>query len=211
METRLLISSGNGPAECEWVVVQLARALAREAGDAGLGAVIADEHRIEKGRARSLLLCLSGDRAGKFAAGLEGTVQWQGQSTFRPAHKRKNWFVGVSVLPAVTDNIDLDRRDVTFQAMRASGPGGQHVNTTDSAVRATHAPTGLTTTAAESRSQHANRKLALVKLSGQLHLLDIEQAASLARRNWSRHNLLERGNPVRTYCGPDFNLDCRKR
>jgi peptide chain release factor len=73
--------------------------------------------------------------------------------------------VGVALAPEPDLVPDLKAEDIDYQTLRASGPGGQHVNKTDSAVRATHRPTGLVATAQEQRSQHANRKLARLKLA----------------------------------------------
>ena len=102
--------------------------------------------------------------------------------------------------------IDLKEEDIDYQATRASGPGGQHVNKTDSAVRATHRPTGLVTTAQEQRSQHANRKLARLKLALLLEERREQSQAQGRTAEWTIHNRLERGNPVRTYAGPRFTL-----
>jgi peptide chain release factor len=114
----------------------------------------------------SILLRIEGEAASAFAAKRIGSNQWIGTSPFRPRHKRRNWFVGVALAPEPDAIIDLKNEDIDYQAMRASGPGGQHVNKTDTAVRATHRPTGLVATAQEQRSQqHANRRLARMKLA----------------------------------------------
>lgn len=91
-----------------------------------------------------------------------------------------------------------------IETMRASGPGGQQVNKTESAVRVTHIPTGLTVVAREERSQHMNRKLAVARL-GEL-MKSQEKSAELQgkRDRWQQHNELERGNPIRTYEGTEF-------
>ena len=100
----------------------------------------------------------------------------------------------------------FDPNDVSFTACRASGPGGQHVNKTNSAVRATHRPSGVTVTAQEERSQYANKKLCLIKLSA--HFSQIEQAQSADKQKsiWVNHKSLKRGNPIRIYEGPKFKL-----
>lgn len=118
--------------------------------------------------------------------------------------------MGVALAPSLETVPDLHDEDIEFQTMRASGPGGQHVNKTDSAVRATHRPTGLVSTAQEQRSQHANRKLAKLKLA-----IMLEDRRSGARKDaqleqWSSHQNLERGNPVPTYTGPLFKLKSSK-
>ena len=83
--------------------------------------------------------------------------------------------------------------------MRASGPGGQHVNRTDSAVRVTHVPTGVQATAREERSQHRNRKLALARLIRKLDVLTERQVTQAQEQRWRAHHELQRGNPIRVF------------
>jgi peptide chain release factor len=197
------LTAGNGPQECRWVVAQLAQAFVREAEAMGLeGQLLECPGELPA----SLLLEVRGDLASDFAAQRTGTVQWVGDSPFRPGHKRRNWFVGASLAPQPEQIPDLDERDIDYQAMRASGPGGQHVNKTDSAIRATHRPSGLVTTAQEQRSQHANRKLARLKLAIILEELRGQSLGEVRRSQWQVHRELERGNPVRVYAGPRFLL-----
>jgi peptide chain release factor len=200
-EVILHLSSGQGPTECEWVVAELARALCCDAAAAGLTC-----ERIDplKGPVASALLCVAGAEAEAFVAACVGTIRWVGTSPFRPLHKRRNWFVGVQRVRTEVETPDLHDEDIRYQALRASGPGGQHVNKTDSAVGATHLPTGLTTLSQEQRSQFANKKIARVKL---VMLLDDQRRAGEAvgkRALWDRNHELERGDPVRTYEGAQF-------
>ena len=88
--------------------------------------------------------------------------------------------------------------------MRGSGPGGQHVNTTDSAVRALHLPTGLVAISRDERSQIANRKRALERLAILVMRQGEHQRDAARQQRWEGHNELERGNPVRVYEGMDF-------
>jgi peptide chain release factor len=199
----LHLTAGNGPQECRWVVAQLAQAFLREAVAIGLEAQLLE---CAGELPASLLLEVRGDHAAAFAAQRTGTVQWVGDSPFRPRHKRRNWFVGVSLAPLPEQISDLEERDIVYQAMRASGPGGQHVNKTDSAVRATHRPSGLVATAQEQRSQHVNRKLARLKLAIMLEELRGQSLDEVRRSQWQVHRELERGNPVRVYTGPRFQL-----
>lgn len=202
-EVILHLTSGNGPEECRWVVGQLAIAFEREAQDKGLSCDLLESY---DGLPSSLLLRITGDGARAFASERIGTVLWTGESPFRPHHKRRNWFVGVAMALQPETMIDLMEADIDYQAMRASGPGGQHVNKTDSAVRAIHRPTGLVATAQEQRSQHANRKLAKLKLAMLLEARREQSRAQGRHAEWSLHNQLERGNPARTYSGPRFTL-----
>lgn len=202
-EVILHVTAGKGPQECRWVVAGLARAFAREAKAVGLECEVLDG---AEERPASILLRLAGEAASAFAAKRIGTNQWIGNSPFRPTHKRRNWFVGVSLAPKPDEMIDLREEDIDYQAMRASGPGGQHVNKTDSAVRATHRPTGLVATAQEQRSQHANRKLARLKLAIMLEEWHGQAQDDARRSQWQVHQELERGNAVRIYAGERFQL-----
>lgn len=202
-EAILHLTSGKGPAECRWVVARLAEAFADEAARIGVTCEVLDA---QDELPASLLMRVSGDGALAFVRERTGTVLWIGESPFRPRHKRRNWFVGVALAPMPEDVPDLRDSDIDFQAMRASGPGGQHVNKTDSAVRATHRPTGLVATAQEQRSQHANRKLAKLKLAMLLEERRSGASDDVRHEQWSVHQQLERGNPVRIYTGPKFKL-----
>lgn len=202
-EIILHLTSGKGPAECCWVVAKLAQAFVSEGVRQGVLCEVLDA---EDALPASLLVRVSGDTAQAFAQARIGTILWVGESPFRPGHRRRNWFVGVAQAPEPESVPDLHDADIAFQTMRASGPGGQHVNKTDSAVRATHRPTGLVATAQEQRSQHANRKLAKLKLAIMLEDRRASARDDARHEHWSTHQTLERGNPVRTYTGPLFKL-----
>jgi len=203
-ERWIMVSAGRGPRECQWVVERLLPVLCKEAAAQNLSARVTDTTEGDDGLSKSALIAVKGDGAGMFASGLEGTIQWIGASPYRPRHKRKNWYVGVFAMTPPEDHEDLKRDDVQFETMRASGPGGQHVNTTDSAVRARHLPSGLTVVAREERSQHANKRLALIKLAALLQDAAEEQTAGARKDRWQHHSDVERGNPSRVYEGLKF-------
>lgn len=202
-EIILHLSSGNGPAECRWVIAHLARLFAKEAiacdAECQPLETVADDDA-------SILLRVTGPGAEAFVQARSGTILWTGQSPFRPAHKRKNWFVGVARVASPGAQDELRDADIDYQAMRASGPGGQHVNKTDSAVRALHRPTGLVAISQEQRSQHANRRIAKLKLSLLLAERHDRSLDDARRAGWDRNRALERGNAVRTYAGAEFRL-----
>lgn len=200
----LLVTSGNGPAECQQAVAGVLKVMRNEAA---LLAVDFDTNGARtKHGFKSAVVLISGTNAATFAKKWRGTIQWRAQSNLRPTQKRANWFIGVFDLPQPARIPEpIHTRDVTFETFRAGGPGGQHQNTTDSAVRATHRPTGLMAVAREERSQHRNKSLALERLQ---HLMAAQTAADETAQKASRnrlHHALERGNPVRRFKGRDFH------
>ena len=202
-EIILHLSSGQGPEECQWVIAQLVTAFAREAAAQGLGCEPVEP---VTGLCASALLRVTGDGSDAFAAARTGTIRWIGTSPFRPTHKRRNWFVAVTRAPDAGHVPEFRDCDVRYQAFRASGPGGQHVNTTDSAVRAIHVPTGLATVSQDQRSQFANRKIARLKLAMIFDDRRRRGTVEGKRALWSRNHELERGNAVRTYEGQGFKF-----
>lgn len=191
------ITAGKGPVECAWAVVRVMEKFLEEAIAAGCDAkAIEIVPGTESGTAQSALIAVTGPRS--FAETWHGTVQWVARSPFRPEHKRKNWFVGIEVLDPVEET-RFDPKDVRWETMRASGPGGQHVNRTESAVRVTHVPTGVRASATEERSQHRNRKLAWSRLARKLADANAMQREGARETRWQAHQSLERGNPVRTF------------
>jgi len=202
---RLLLTSGHGPTECRIAVRGILSALLAAAESAGLDAAAVEGTDPDGLGPFSALAMVHGADAERFARGWTGTMQWIAPSPVRPHHKRKNWFVAVVQLPPPTClPLKLDVKDVRLESFRAGGPGGQHQNKTESAVRATHRPTGLSVTAREERSQHRNKALALERLADLI--AGGQELAELAdrQRTQAAHNSLERGRPVRRFKGVDF-------
>jgi len=200
----LQISSARGPDECCWVVRHLVRELSSEAARLAVTVTTLETVPNERGRGvRSVLLSLSGHDAARLAKKWQGTIQWTGRSPFRPHHRRRNWFVSVQIFTEPRAE-EIDIRDFHLEACRASGPGGQHVNKRDSAVRAVHQPSGLSVRVESERSQHRNRALALAKLAAQLREVTAQRQGEARDDRWTQHNTLERGNAKRIYRGEQF-------
>lgn len=193
----LQITSGRGPAECCRVVALVLEKILSEARKLGLIAEVIEREEGDLNRTLfSAIVSLEGTRVEEIVDEWEGTIQWIAQSPYRIYHKRKNWFVGIkSFTPSELD--DVDTKYITYQTMRSSGAGGQHVNKTESAVRAIHAPSGLSVTASDQRSQLQNKKLATERLLIKLSAWGEEQLMQKAQENWNNHNNLQRGNPVK--------------
>jgi peptide chain release factor len=201
----LQISAGQGPDECCWVVGQVAEALQKEGKKAGVNVQVVDQTPAGTSPSlyQSLLLKLEGQDLSSFAKKWTGTIQWIGESLFRPGHKRKNWFVGVQPHTPPAD-IEVSEKDLIIQRVKASGPGGQKVNKTSSAVRIIHKPSGISIKAQDQRSQSKNYGAARQRLSERIRQTNQqrkEAAESTLREN---HTTLERGNPVRIFKGKRF-------
>lgn len=205
MPTRLHLTSGQGPAECRMAIAHTLERMSDEAEAAGIEIDVAEERNPDGHGPQSALVMINGDGADAFAARWTGSILWVCKSPVRPNHKRKNWFVGCQEIdPPDGPGERIDPGDVRYEAFRAGGPGGQHQNKTESAVRAVHTPTGLTVVVRENRSQHRNRAIALERLSALLETSKILNAASDRARLQAAHGELERGNPKRTFRGEKF-------
>ena len=97
----------------------------------------------------------------------------------------------------LSESREATENEIRYETLRASGPGGQHVNKTESAVRAVHIPSGISVVASDQRSQWQNKKLATERLQVKLTAWNVEQAMIQVQANWSNHNSLQRGNPVK--------------
>lgn len=203
MEEKIIqITSGKGPAECERVVYLVLQKMKKELEERGISflAIVGVDGK-QDDTLLSVMLRISGNGVLQFCKEWQGTVQWIAQSPFRRFHKRKNWFVGI-VSYDIPLKVNFSEADVIFQTTRASGPGGQHVNKVESAVRAIHEPSGIAVTVASERSQLMNKKAAVERLKMKLICRDLEQKAQDERAQWMQHNELIRGNPVKTFREP---------
>ncbi len=204
----LLLTANTGPEECCLAVRKALARLLHEGADVGVQATLLEQVPSQvAGNLRSVLLALDGPEAQALAQRWQGSVQWTCTSPYRPGHRRKNWFIGIEVFAGaqagMPDNTLRDA-DIRFETLRASGPGGQHVNKTDSAVRATHMPSGLNVKVQTERSQHANKRLARALLAHKLQTQAEQTATSDRTERWLSHRSVERGNATRVFRGEGF-------
>lgn len=188
------ISAGQGPAECQLAAAKLFEALKKEYGDLE---IISSMKGSERGCLDSVRFRTEHD-----LSGLEGTVLWICKSPFRRNHKRKNWYVDVSIIPDRTE-IASDR-EYRIEKFHCGGKGGQNVNKVETGVRIIHIPTGLTAQSTEERSQLRNKQRAMEKLQERLAGLRRQQEAEQTNAAWREHSRIVRGNPVRVYEGEGF-------
>lgn len=185
------ISSGQGPAECELVVNKVFEALKKEYPDI-------KELSSHKSRFSDCYTSIMFETEHDLKD-LEGTIQCIFTSPFRPNHKRKNWFVDVSIIPE--QEVICTDQNIKFERFHCGGKGGQNVNKVETGVRLIHIPTGITVTSTSERSQLLNKKDALEKLNTFLSDKQLEQQKLQINTAWKEHNRIVRGNPVRTYEG----------
>ena len=201
-KTYMQITSGRGPVECCRVVVLIMKKIIEQAKKLGLETEMVEHEKGPKdGCMFSATLAVKGDKISSLTDEWEGSVLWVAQKNpFRPWHRRKNWFVGVHAFKPL-EIAKVNERDITYDTLRASGPGGQNVNKVETAVRATHQPTGISVVASDLRSQNQNKKLAHERLMMKLSAIEEEKQMNQTRDVWMNHNTLERGNPVKTFKG----------
>lgn len=195
-------SAAQGPAECCLALDKAFKQFTQEAQALALKWQVL-ERQDEKHRQlpRSLLVSVQGAQLAILLARWQGTLLWIAQSPFRAKHKRKNWFIGIEhfaprPVPAASE--------IEIRTCRASGAGGQHVNTTDSAVQVTHLSTGISVRMESERSQHANKKLALLVLAQKLEQQQHNQAAADKADRRLVHHQLARGDARLVFKGMDF-------
>lgn len=191
----LQISSGKGPTECELAVGKFLKVFMKEIESTK---IVEEERGHYVDCYKSAVLSVDED-----VSSFVGTIKWIAQSPFRPKHKRKNWFIDVSVFKE-QEKVDFSEEFVRFETFRSGGNGGQNVNKVETGVRAIHVPTGLSVVRTEARTQHLNKKLALNRLSDIISKQNLDARLLAKQVMWMQHELLERGNPVRVYEGPEF-------
>ena len=192
---QIQISSGQGPIECELAVAKLAHSLCKEFADTSIKQVSAG---YEDGCYRSVIIESKQD-----LSFLDGSIKWICQSPMRPGHKRKNWFVDISLI-ANFEATELDSNLIRYDTFRSGGKGGQNVNKVESGVRATYLPTGISTTSTDERSQYMNKKVVFERLCKMIDTQNLQEQRKTEQNNWKEHNRLVRGNAIRVYKGLEF-------
>ncbi len=203
-EKILYISAGKGPAECEWVVMMLLSRLTTylDTEKMRFEIVFASNGRYEN-TYKSIQLKIQGEDLIDKLSPWVGTIKWMGKSKYRPNHKRTNWFVSIDLMDAEVGLI-INEKDLLYSTYKASGPGGQHRNKVESAVRVVHGPTGLEAISSDSRSQYQNRVIAKKRLLDKVELMKKSSKLDLSRAKNQMNNLLVRGNPVKVFSGDKF-------
>ena len=199
-DTFLEVHSGAGGTEsCDWASM-LARMYVRWAEKSGYSVEMQSETPGEEAGIKSVTYKISGHNAYGWLKSESGVHRLVRISPFDSAAKRHTSFCSVWVYPMVDDNIDIEVNpsDIRIDTYRSSGAGGQHVNTTDSAVRITHHPTGIVVTSSE-KSQHQNRDIAMKALKSRLYQLELDRRNSAINEAHENKGDAGWGNQIRSY------------
>ncbi len=211
MEKLIQLTSGTGPLECQWVVAKVLKAFLEEAKDNTIDyEIIHRENGDENLTLKSVTILLKAKNLNEFLKTWLGSICWTGKSTFRKLHKRSNWFIGVFELDGL-EEINFNEKDIQFQTTRSQGSGGQNVNKVNTAVRATHLPTGQSVFVQDSRSQLENKKLSIARLKEKVMAIHIQQLEKRMQETWNNHLQVQRGNPVRIFSGTDFKKNRQEK
>lgn len=195
----LAIQAGAGGTDAQDWAQMLERMYLRFAERRGWQVDVTDRSPGEEAGLKSVTMHLTGPSAYGYLRGESGVHRLVRQSPFNAKNLRQTSFARVEVLPDVPEqDIELDDKDLRVDTFRASSAGGQHVNVTDSAVRITHLPTGLTAQCQNERSQRQNKEVARKILYGKLLILAREQRKQDLRK-LSVDEQATWGNQIRSY------------
>jgi peptide chain release factor 2 len=199
-DTFLEINAGAGGTEsCDWAAM-LARMYVRWAEKKGYKVELQSESAGEEAGIKSAAYKISGPNAYGWLKSESGVHRLVRISPYDSAARRHTSFSSVWVYPVVDDNIEIEVNpaDIRVDTYRSSGAGGQHVNTTDSAVRITHIPTGIVVTSSE-KSQHQNRDIAMKALKSRLYQMELEKRTASIQEAHDAKGDAGWGNQIRSY------------
>lgn len=199
------IRAGTGGEEAALFASDLYRMYSRYASERSLRVEVMSTNETGIGGFKEIIFAISGQNAYKYFRFESGTHRVQRVPETETGGRIHTSAVTVAVLPEAEDvDIEVDQNDLRIDVYRSSGPGGQSVNTTDSAVRITHVPTGLVVSCQDEKSQHKNKAKAMrVLRSRLLEKMKAEQSAERASDRKSQVGTGDRSGRIRTYNFPD--------
>ncbi|BDI61247.1 peptide chain release factor 2 [Qipengyuania nanhaisediminis] len=200
-DTYLEIHAGAGGTESQDWAEMLFRMYARWAERRGFKVETVEYQAGDQAGIKSATLLLKGENAYGYAKTESGVHRLVRISPYDSAAKRHTSFSSVWVYPVIDDDIEIeiDPSDLKIDTYRASGAGGQHVNTTDSAVRITHQPTGIVVASQNDRSQHKNRATAMNMLKARLFEREMAEREAAASGEYQEKSDIGWGHQIRSY------------
>lgn len=207
-DTYLEINAGAGGTESQDWAEMLQRMYSRWAERHGYKVELIDYHAGEQAGIKSATLLLKGENAYGWAKTESGVHRLVRISPYDSSARRHTSFSSVWVYPVIDDSIDIEINDVDLRidTYRSSGAGGQHINTTDSAVRITHLPTGIVVACQNQRSQHKNRAEAFNQLRARLYEHELRKREEEANAINATKTDIGWGHQIRSYVLQPYQL-----
>ena len=203
MKTYILFTAGRGPLECGLALHGIQMRFKLYLEDQHINYEIVKEHRGQLSQStETIVFEIDRQEISKVEPWI-GTIQWICKSPIRKYSKRKNWYIKCCEI-SMPSTMAINLSDIIIQAYKASGPGGQHRNKVETAIRIIHKPTGIIVTAADSKSKVQNKKRALDKLEQKLKQLNRKLQFEYELDEWALKIEIERGNPSKVFYGPKF-------
>ncbi len=197
----LEINSGAGGTDASDWAGMLKRMYLRWSEEHGFKSRVVDEQAHDEAGIKSCTMEIEGEYAYGYLKAEIGVHRLVRISPFDASARRHTCFASVGAYPIVDDEIEIEINpaDLKTDTMRASGAGGQHVNTTDSAVRITHLPTGVVVKCSNERSQHKNKATAMKALKSKLYQIEIEKRQAAMDAANADKKKIEWGSQIRNY------------
>ncbi len=207
-DTYVEINAGAGGTESNDWAGMLQRMYQRWAERHGMKVELIDQHSGEQAGIKSATLLLKGENAYGYAKTESGVHRLVRISPYDSSARRHTSFASVWVYPVVDDNIDIEinESELRIDTYRASGAGGQHINTTDSAVRITHLPTGIVVQCQNQRSQHKNKAEAYNQLRARLYEAELQKREAEANATAASKTDIGWGHQIRSYVLQPYQL-----
>ena len=197
----LEVHAGAGGTESQDWAEMLQRMYTRWGERHGYKVELVDYHAGEAAGIKSATLHIKGENAYGYAKTESGVHRLVRISPYDSSARRHTSFSSIWVYPEIDDNIDIDINpaDLKVDTYRASGAGGQHINTTDSAVRITHVPSGIIVASQQDRSQHKNRATAMGMLRARLYEAELAKREAVANSDYAAKTDIGWGHQIRSY------------
>jgi peptide chain release factor 2 len=207
-DTYIEVNAGAGGTESQDWAEMLQRMYTRWAERRGYKVELVDHHSGEQAGIKSATLMIKGENAYGYAKTESGVHRLVRISPYDSNARRHTSFSSVWVYPVVDDDIDIEvnETDLKIDTYRASGAGGQHVNTTDSAVRITHLPSGIIVACQNQRSQHKNKAEAMKMLKARLYEAELQRREDQASAEHAAKTDIGWGHQIRSYVLQPYQL-----